>query len=174
MSNRKSLDHFIGIVEQSHTKTASAKPAELNQELLSKIANELVGVSRGNVTGTEPQMDAATDGSEAALALAGQNAGDVEMRDAAKPAPRAGQPVISDAAGTVEETKSFGREAISVAEAAGDTAKVAEIRRAQVIGTVMAESFNAGLEKQAFDQRYQESLELLQSRGMLENYDIVA
>jgi hypothetical protein len=171
----KGLDHYIGIVEQSHMdKTASAKPAQINQALLSKIANELVGTERGVVTGAPGQVLAANDGADAALALAGLSAEQVAALEAAKPAPKAGQPVVSDADGKVTNALQMNKDPIAVAEAAGDTAKVAELRRAQEIGDVMATSFQEGLEKQAFDREYREALDFLQSRGVLENYDIVA
>jgi hypothetical protein len=53
--------------------------------------------------------------------------------------------VVSDAAGTVIDPKSMNKDPLAVAEAAGDTAKVAELKRAQEIGQVMATSFNETL-----------------------------
>lgn len=170
----KGLDYYIAIVGQSHEKTASAKPESINQELLSKIANELVGTERGNMTGAPAQVDAAKDGADLALALAGQNAEQVAALEAAKPAPAAANPVIGDATGKVETAATISKDPIAAAEAAGDTVKVAELKHAQETGEVMARAFSDTLEKIAFDREYAEALDVLQSRGILSNYDILA
>lgn len=175
---KNGFDHYIGIVESSNgnEKTASAKPSTLNQELLSKIANELVGVGREGVAGADPAMQAAKDGSEAALLLAGLDAAAQAAGDVAKPAPAPAQPMIGSAAPEgVKSVMELNKEQAAVAEAAGaGPVKTAELQRAEEIGVAMANAFNAELEKKAFDREYQGALEFLTSRGYLANYDIVS
>ena len=173
----KGLDHYIDIVSQGNLeKTAGAvNKSNLNQELLSKIANELVGTPAGNMAGAPPQVDKAKDGSELALALAGLTPGLQEKGDEAKPVPKAEQPVVSSASPESEKnTLTLGKDPASVAAAAEDTEKVAELKRAEEVGAVMAKSFHDNLEKIAFDREYQEALDILQSRGLLDNYNVVA
>ena len=175
----KGLDYYMGIVSQSNIEKTAAVAGNsnsvVNQELLSKIANELVGTPAGNMAGAPPQVDKAKDGADLALALAGLNAEAQAKGDEAKPVPVAAQPVVSSASPESEKNSlELGREPASVAAAAQDTEKVAELKRAEEVGAVMAKSFHDNLEKIAFDREYQEALDILNSRNLLANYNVVA
>ncbi len=60
----------------------------------------------------------------------------------------------------------------AVAEAAEPTSKTAELVRAQEIGQTMANAFLGTFEKAAADREYNDAVAFLQSRGVLEGYDL--
>lgn len=175
------FDHYLNIAEESHTKTASA--GKVSMLSLNKLAAELSGSAaaealagakpaEATVAGANPGVVADTEAATAAaLLLAGQNAEVVargEMPAAAKPT----QLIVSDAAGMVTDAQHLNKTPEAVAEAAEPTSKTAELARAKEIGETMAAAFLGTFEKQAAEREFNEAVEYLQSRGVLDGYEL--
>jgi hypothetical protein len=192
MSNSKrGLDDFISIVESSNTKTASAKTETFNSSLIEKLASELSKSAEGalpqanavpansSVAGAAPAVVGTTDAVTAAqLVLAGANPAEPAKGEMNAPTKPNEGVIITDAAGKVTDANAVSKEPAAVVAAAeptnkeGSVEKTAELKRAEEIGATMARSYVKELEKIAFDRQYSEALEYLQSRGVLEGYDI--
>ena len=192
MSNQKrGLDDFISIVEQGSTKTASAKTEKFNSSLITKLAEELVKGAEGtvpaatavpaqsSVTETAPTVVAATETIAAPQVAFAGGALDVAAKGEV-PAPTKPNEgvIITDAAGKVTDANAISKLPAAVVAAAeptskdGSVEKTAELKRAEEIGATMARSYVTELEKIAFERNYSEALEYLQSRGVLEGYEI--
>jgi len=197
MDKRKGLEDFMNIVEESHSKTASAKPEKFNAALITKLAEELVkeepkaaggavaAATAGakpadsSVAGAAPAVVGATEAATATqLALAGANAAE-PIKGETVPATKPNEGVIiTDAAGKVTDSNALNKAPASVVAAVEPTAKdssvekTGELKRAEEIGATMAQAYVKELEKIAFERQYNEALEYLQSRGVLEGYNI--
>ena len=189
-NQRRGLEDFMTIVEESHSKTASAKTEKFNSNLITKLAEELGASSAAEavagakpaastVAGANPVVVGATDAATATqLALAGANPAEPVKGEMPAPTKPNEGVVITDAAGKVTDSNAFAKEPAAVVAAAEPTAKessvekTSELKRAEEIGATMARSYVKELEKIAFDRQYNEALEYLQSRGVLEGYDI--
>lgn len=188
---RKGLEDFMNIVEESHSKTASAKTEKFNTSLITKLAEELsssvaeatAGAKPANstVAAASPAVVAATEAAMATqLALAGANPEESVRGEIPSPSKPNEGVVITDAAGKVTDSNALGKTPAAVVAAAEPTAKddsvekTAELKRAEEIGAAMARSYVAELEKIASENQYGEALEYLQSRGVLDGYNIKA
>lgn len=170
---KKSLSDYVAFVEAGHTKIASTKTENINDSLLSKIANELVSAAGGSVAGANPAVDAAKDGADLAVVLAGGNPAVAAMGSMSNPAASPTNPTIGDAAGNVKDANTLNKDSMAAMDAVGEAEKTAALKQAEEIGHAMARAFNEGLEKDAFDNSYRESLSFLADRGYLEGYDIL-
>ena len=206
MSNAKrGLEDFMNIVEESHSKTASAKKETFNASLISKLADELTksaeeggaavaaataGAAVAAATAGAKPADStvataaeavvsATDAASATqLALAGANPMEVAKGESVPPTKPNEGVVITDAAGKVTDSNALNKAPASVVAAVEPTSKdesvekTSELKRAEEIGATMARSYVTELEKIAEERQYGEALEYLQSRGVLDGYNI--
>ena len=153
--SRKSLDDYIDIVEQSHSKTAGAKAPAIDKPLLTKLAEELVkdekdakaaGASgsvaaaatagakpaaEGNVAaGAAPAVVAATEAATASqLALAGQNPAESAAGMVAAVVKPQEALIVGDAAGKATDANSLNKTPAAVAVAAEPTAKTDSVEK---------------------------------------------
>lgn len=188
----RGLDDFISIVESSNTKTASSRTEKFNSSLITKLAEELTKGAEGgalpqanavpadsSVTTAAPAVVGTTDAvAQAQLVLAGANPAEPAKGEMPAPTKPNEGVIITDAAGKVTDANAIGKQPASVVAAAeptskdGSVEKTAELQRAEEIGATMARSYVKELEKIAQERQYGEALEYLQSRGVLEGYDI--
>lgn len=188
----RGLDDFISIVESSSTKTASAKTEKFNSSLITKLAEELVKSAEdgalpqanavpanSSVAGAAPAVVGTTDAvAQAQLILAGANPAEPAKGEMPAPTKPNEGVIITDAAGKVTDANAVSKDPAAVVAAAeptskdGSVEKTAELKRAEEIGATMARSYVQELEKIAQERNYSEALEYLQSRGVLEGYNV--
>ena len=188
----KSMDQYMQIIENAHTKTASAPASAISNELLSKLANELSGAASSaaeavagakpadsTVAAASPVVVAATEAASATqLALAGANPAESAAGMVPAPAKPNEGVVVTDADGKVTTSNALHKSPMAAAVAAEPTSKTdtvektSELRQAEEIGATMARSYVAEIEKIAKDREYNEALDYLQSRNLLEGYTI--
>jgi hypothetical protein len=186
-----SFEDHLKMVEAGHDKTASNKNVgRTDASLLQKLAEELgegaAPTAEGekelpgkNPSTTSPEVSAATDGViNAQMVVAG---GD-PARQAAGMMPHVVAPVgaavpIATGENTVTTAENLNRTPEAVA-AAGRGAggeqggKLESAAEAEKIGQLIAQSFQATLEKSAEAQQYAEALEILKSAELLDGYEI--
>jgi len=184
----RGLDDFINIVESSNTKTASAKTEKFNSSLITKLAEELAGSAlpqanavpaNSSVAGAAPAVVSTTEAvAIPQVVLAGGNPEESMAGEFPAPTKPNEGVIITDAAGRVTDANAISKDPAAVVAAAeptnkeGSVEKTAELKRAEEIGATMARSYVAELEKIAQERNYSEALEYLQSRGVLEGYNI--
>jgi hypothetical protein len=189
--NSRGLDDYMSIVEQSNVKTASAKTSRFSLDSITKLAEALaaeeapaaaVAVAQANavpaaatVVEAAPAVVAATAAvADAQVAIAG---GDLAVAAAGEMPAEAKQNVgvvISAADGNVTDANHIGKDPVAVATAAGDESqeKMAELKRAEEIGAVMARAYVQEIEKIASDRQYEDAKDFLTERGLLEGYKV--
>jgi hypothetical protein len=186
-----SFEDHLKMVEAGHDKTASNKNVgRTDASLLQKLAEELgegaAPTAEGekelpgkNPSTTSPEVSAATDGVINAQMVA---AGGDPARQAAGMMPHVVAPVgaavpIATGENTVTIAENLNRTPEAVA-AAGRGAggeqggKLESAAEAEKIGQLIAQSFQATLEKSAEAQQYAEALEILKSAELLDGYEI--
>ena len=128
-----------------------------------------------SVAGANPAVVGATDAVAAPqLALSGANP--VEAMQGEIPAPTKPNEgvVISAADGDVTDANQLHKtEAAVIAALGGEEAAMKTAAQAEIIGTMIAESFVENIEKVAEDEEYTDALVLLKEAGLLDAYDIL-
>lgn len=199
METRKShYEDHINTIESSHSKTASVnQKAKSGNDLLTKLAEELglgdaekkpetataaaaptaegeVLPAASTIVEANPAVLAATDAvAMPQVEMAGGVAAVAEAGSQPNPQPVV-MPIISAADGNAQTASDLGRTPEAVAAAAEPTSKGGDGTEAEAekIGTLIAKSFQANIEKAAKDQEYNEALEMLKEAGLLEGYNI--
>lgn len=144
---------------------------EGEQTAAPKAEGEVIPAASG-VTGAAAAVSDATDAvAMPQVAMAGGVPAIAEAGSAPNPE-AAVMPVISAADGKAETAGDLHRTPEAVAAAAEPTSKGDESMEAEKIGRMIAQSFQATLEKAAKDQEYTEALGILKEAGLLEGYKI--
>lgn len=173
----------LGIGEETLPETGGEKVAPGGAGAGSSVTGVKAPAAEGevqpaasSVAGAAPAVVAATEGvATPQTEIAGGNAAEAEAGEQ----PAATKPneglAISAGDGVVTDANHLHKTDAAVAAAASDTGGEMDEKtaaEATAIGTKIAKTFQAHLEKTAQDQEYTEALSILKEAGLLEGYNI--
>ena len=175
---RKGLEDFMKIASGEPVETAKVEESTLSK--LAAMIDEEAAIPTNSVVAPAPEVSAAKDAVEdPQIAVAGANLEEIAAGEVAAAAKPNEGVIIAKGNEEVVTANTISKEPASVAVAVEKTAAIAEpiektaaIVEAESMGVAMAHAYVGELEKMAADSEYKESVEILKTAGLLDNYKV--
>lgn len=167
---KKGLEDFMKIASGEPVDTATIDESQLSK--LAAMIEEEAAIPTNSVVAPAPEVVTATENVTAPqLAVSGGNLEEAAAGEEPAPAKPNEGVIMAKGNEEVVTANTMSKEPAAVASAVEKTAAIVE---AEAMGVAMAHSYASELEKMAADAEYNESVEILKTAGLLDNYKMEA